>query len=75
MFTKQLSDYGRRPLRAEIRNPKYSRYLISFIKIMAAFMTLLFPAVNGLFGKKGIKVLQFIIYQMGIDRAPILPVH
>ena len=39
---------------------------------MAAFMTLLFPAVNGLFGKKGIKALQLIMYQMGIDRAPIL---
>ena len=35
-------------------------------------MTLLFPAVNGLFGKKGIKVLQLIMYQMGIDRSPIL---
>jgi len=56
----------------QIRNPKYNRYLICFIKIMAAFMTLLFPAVNRLFGRKGIKALQFIMYQMGADRAPIL---
>ena len=49
-----------------------SLFLISFIKIMAALMTLLFPAINGLFGKKGIKALQLIMYQMGIDRSPIL---
>ena len=49
-----------------------SLLLISFIKIMAVFTTLLFPAVNRLFGKKGIKALQLIMYQMGIDRAPIL---
>ena len=45
---------------------------MSFIKIMAALMTLLFPAVDRLFGKKGIRALQFIMYQMGIDRSPIL---
>ncbi|HID28798.1 MAG TPA: hypothetical protein EYP19_02200 [Desulfobacterales bacterium] len=39
---------------------------------MAVFTTLLFPVVNGLFGKKGIKALQLIMYQMGIDRAPIV---
>ncbi len=47
-------------------------YLISFTKIMAIFMTLLFPSVNRLFGKKGIKAMQLIMYQIGMDRAPIL---
>ena len=55
-----------------MQNLKSHRHLISFIKIMAAFMTLLFPAVNWLFGKKGIKALQLIMYQMGIDRSHIL---
>ena len=39
---------------------------------MAVFTTLLFPAVNRLFGKKGVKAFQLIMYQMGIARSPIL---
>jgi hypothetical protein len=52
--------------------PGHHRYFISFTKVMAIFVTLLFPSVNRLFGKKGIKAIQLIMYQMGIDRAYIL---
>jgi hypothetical protein len=55
-------------MKTEDRN----RHLISFTKIMARLMTLLFPAMARLFGKKGIKALQLAMYQIGIDRAPIL---
>ena len=48
------------------------RFLISYTKIMAVFLTLLFPFVNRLFGKKGIKAIQLVMYQIGIDRAQIL---
>ena len=39
---------------------------------MIAFMSLLFPSVNRLFGEKGIKAMQLMMYQVGIDRASIL---
>jgi len=51
---------------------EHDRHLISFTKIMAVFMTLLFPSVNRLFGKRGIKAIQLVMYQIGIDRALIL---
>ena len=52
--------------------PEHDRHVISFTKIMAVFMTLLFPSVNRLFGKRGIKAIQLVMYQIGIDRALIL---
>jgi hypothetical protein len=58
------------PQKANIR--AHCRYLISFTEVMAIFMALLFPLVNRLFGKKGIKAIQLIMYQIGIDRARIL---
>jgi len=48
------------------------RNLISLTRTMALLMTLIFPSVRGLFGKKGIKAIQLVIYQIGIDRALIL---
>jgi hypothetical protein len=48
------------------------RHLIFYTKLMAVFMTLFFPLVNRLFGKKGIKAIQLVMYQIGIDRAQIL---
>jgi hypothetical protein len=52
--------------------PDQDTYLISFTRIMAVFMALLFPSVNRLFGKKGIKAIQLVMYQIGVDRALIL---
>ena len=52
--------------------PGQDSRLISFTKIMALFMTLLFPSVKKLFGKKGIKAIQLVMYQIGIDRALIV---
>ncbi|KPJ64026.1 MAG: hypothetical protein AMJ45_06500, partial [Syntrophobacter sp. DG_60] len=43
-----------------------------FIKMMAAITTFLFPMVYKLFGKRGIKAWQLILYQMGMDRSLIL---
>jgi len=45
---------------------------ISFTKAMALLMTLVFPAARKLFGKRGIKAVQLAMYQIGMDRAPIL---
>ncbi len=39
---------------------------------MAAITTFLFPIVYKLFGKRGIKAWQLILYQMGMDRSFIL---
>jgi hypothetical protein len=58
------------PEKANIR--ARHKYLISFTEILAICMILLFSSVNRLFGKKGIKAIQLIMYQMGIDRARIL---
>ena len=56
----------------EAETPDQDRHLICFTKIMALFMTLLFPSVKRLFGKKGIKAIQLVMYQIGADRAFIL---
>jgi hypothetical protein len=52
--------------------PGQVRPLISFTRIMAVLMTLVFPSVKKLFGKKGIKAMQLVMYQIGSDRAVIL---
>ena len=39
---------------------------------MAGITTFLFPIVYKLFGKRGIKAWQLILYQMGMDRSPVL---
>jgi hypothetical protein len=45
---------------------------MGFVKIMAAFMTLAFPLLHRLFGERGIKALQLIVYQIGTDRSFVL---
>jgi len=43
-----------------------------FIKLMAVVTTIIFPIIYKLFGEKGIKAWQLILYQIGIERANIL---
>jgi hypothetical protein len=50
----------------------HRRYLISSTEILAICMILLFSSAKRLFGKKGIKAIQLIMYQMGMGRAHIL---
>ena len=58
------------PSPRELLSPSWHRGVP--LRIGARVMTRVLPSVYEYFGEKGVRALQFVLYQIGKDRAPIL---
>lgn len=58
------------PSPKELLSPSWHRGVP--FRIGARVMTRLLPAIHEYFGENGVRALQFVLYQIGKDRAPIL---
>lgn len=58
------------PAVSEVLNPRW--HAVAPMRIALRHLSELFPMVNRRYGERGTRALNFIIYQIGRDRAPIL---